>query len=671
MSITTRLADLRIRSRLYLGFGAIILIGLASAITALLSVEMLGGQIRNEARVSDILTHVLRADTQLEIIRRAQTRIVMLADPDAVSDLRAAEAVARDQLASAIAKSLLPARKAVYVSVVDHLTELKPKTEQLIQLAQTVQAARLRLMARGDALTATADVVMKLARAAGTPDQLTAASNVDRAILLVRVQAWRFLALADQGGPGRFSTALGAANAAIGQLRTMATADMQQAVPAIDDALKSFADEFTAVSDASKAQTDLFNGTTRPMIIQMQADLTGAHDTVIASAEESIIQSNAMVSTVQVIQVALGVFGLLLGLALAFAIARGILRPIAALTGAMARLAAGDNATAVPDADRRHEIGDMARAMLVFKQNAIDQARLTAEKELARLAREERAARLETLTTGFERLAGELMGQVASAATELQATAQSLAGNAGDATRQATNVAAAAEQASVNVQTVAAAAEELSVSVAEISRQVLQSAKVAGQALDDARRTDTVVQALAEGAQKIGEVVGLINNIAGQTNLLALNATIEAARAGDAGKGFAVVASEVKSLATQTARATEDISRQIGQIQSATRDAVQSIQGISRTIDEISQIGAAISVAVEQQGSATQEIARNVQQAAAGTHEVSSNIAGVSQGAEETRTTASQVLGAADELARQAEDLRSEVTRYIAGVQAA
>jgi methyl-accepting chemotaxis protein len=218
---------------------------------------------------------------------------------------------------------------------------------------------------------------------------------------------------------------------------------------------------------------------------------------------------------------------------------------------------------------------------------------------------------------------------------------------------------------------VAAAAEELSSSITEISRQVAQSARVAGRALEDARRTDAVVQALADNAQKIGEVVGLISNIAGQTNLLALNATIEAARAGDAGKGFAVVASEVKSLATQTAKATEDISRQISQIQTATKEAVISIQGIGTTIGEISEIAAAIAAAVEQQGAATKEIARNVQQAASGTQEVSANIVGVSQGANETGAAANQVLGAAGELSRQAEQLRTEVGHYISGVNAA
>jgi methyl-accepting chemotaxis protein len=278
---------------------------------------------------------------------------------------------------------------------------------------------------------------------------------------------------------------------------------------------------------------------------------------------------------------------------------------------------------------------------------------------------------IENLTQTFGEKVGHMVGLVSSAATQLQATAESMTGTAERTMRQAANVTSAAEEASVNVQTVASASEELASSISEISRQVAQSAKIAGKAADDAKHTDSVVRALAEGARSIGEVVGLISNIAGQTNLLALNATIEAARAGDAGKGFAVVASEVKSLATQTAKATDQIGQQIAQIQAATNEAVIAIQGISSTIAEVNEIAAAIAAAVEEQGAATQEIARNIQQASAGTQDVTSNIAGVNQGASTTGAAAGEVLTAAGELSRQAEHLNGEVGRFIAEVKAA
>jgi len=285
--------------------------------------------------------------------------------------------------------------------------------------------------------------------------------------------------------------------------------------------------------------------------------------------------------------------------------------------------------------------------------------------------REQRTKRLDILLHGFEDKTAGLVSVVASAATELEASARTMSETTGETTHQAANVTEAVEAASTNVQTVAAAAEELSASIAEIARQVAQSSEIADKAVQDANRTDAIVKTLAAGAQKIGDVVGLISTIAGQTNLLALNATIEAARAGEAGKGFAVVASEVKSLANQTAKATDEIGQQISQIQLATNEAVAAIEAISHTISEVSRIATAIAAAVEEQGAATQEIARNVHEAASGTQQVSANIIGVSQNAAETGTAALQVLDAAGELSRQAERLSGDVRQFIGEVKAA
>ena len=292
-------------------------------------------------------------------------------------------------------------------------------------------------------------------------------------------------------------------------------------------------------------------------------------------------------------------------------------------------------------------------------------------QEALLVERERRGRKVDDLLRTFEERTGDLVGVVASAAEQLRATAQTLSSTTDETTQQVSNVAAAVEQASVNVQTVAAAAEELHSSIAEISRQVTQSSSIAAMAVKDAHRTDEIVKALASGAQRIGDVVGLINSIAGQTNLLALNATIEAARAGEAGKGFAVVASEVKNLASQTAKATEEISRQIAEIQSSTGEAVQAIESIAKTIEEISHIASSIAAAVEEQGSATQEIARNVHEVATGTRHVSENIAGVSQGANETGAAAAQVLTAAVDLTGRAEKLRGDVREFIGNVKAA
>ena len=351
--------------------------------------------------------------------------------------------------------------------------------------------------------------------------------------------------------------------------------------------------------------------------------------------------------------------------------ARSITGPIAQLTDVMGKLAEGDLEAEV-GADRQDEVGHMARAVQVFKDNAIEKNRLEAEQEAAQMrAEHEKRQTMLEMADRFERQVKQVVDGVSSSATEMQATAQQMSATAEETSRQSASVATASDQATANVQTVAATAEELSASIAEIGRQVNQSAKIAGNAVEEVEVTNSTVQGLAEAATRIGEVVDLINNIAGQTNLLALNATIEAARAGEAGKGFAVVAGEVKNLANQTAKATEEISAQITAIQNETNDAVGAIDRIRTVIMEVNDIATTIATAVEQQGVSTQEIARNVQQAARGTQDVNQNIESVSRAASETGSAADQVLSASQEMSRQAEGLRGEVERFLNEVRSA
>ena len=362
----------------------------------------------------------------------------------------------------------------------------------------------------------------------------------------------------------------------------------------------------------------------------------------------------------------------LIAILIAAWVGRGLARPIVALQGAMRAITSGNHDVVVPGADRRDEIGSMARAVEVFKDSLIETGRLRIAQEDQRIASEtERRNAVLALAERFESGVGGVVNAVGAASTELRSTAENMARTAEEATQQTATVAEASEEASANAQAVAAAIEELNASISEIAQQVNESAQVAGHAARQANDTNNEVQGLAMAAQKIGDVVKLISEIAEQTNLLALNATIEAARAGEAGRGFAVVASEVKALASQTSKATDEISAQVGSIQSATRTSVEAIDGITRTISKVNEIASAIASAVEEQGAATREIAHNVSQAAKGTGEVSANIVGVRDAARETGVAADQVVSSAAELSLNGETLKAQVDAFLREVRAA
>ncbi len=361
----------------------------------------------------------------------------------------------------------------------------------------------------------------------------------------------------------------------------------------------------------------------------------------------------------------------ILGAGVSVYLVRDVSGGIASIVKPMQALSKGDLSANVPHQGEKTEIGAMADTLQVFKQALI--AKKAADEAAAAdaEAKIERGRRVDGITRNFESMIGEIVQTVSSASTQLEASASTLSATANRAREVTNTVASASEEATTNVQSVASATEELSSSVTEISRQVQESARMASGAVGQARTTNDRVSELSKAAARIGDVVELINTIAGQTNLLALNATIEAARAGEAGRGFAVVASEVKALAEQTAKATGEISQQINGIQGATQESVNAIKEISGTIERLAEISSTIAAAVEEQGAATQEISRNVQQAARGTQEVSSNIIDVQRGASETGAASSQVLSAAQSLSGDSKRLRLEVGKFLESVRAA
>jgi methyl-accepting chemotaxis protein len=358
-------------------------------------------------------------------------------------------------------------------------------------------------------------------------------------------------------------------------------------------------------------------------------------------------------------------------IAVGAAVAASITRPVKAVTKATETLAEGDWTVHIPALENKDEVGAVARALQVFKENLIKAKELEEEQRKAQERQVERAEKLASLTTTFDATVSEVLGVVSSASNELQATATSMRGTAETTTRQSSSVAAACEQTAANVQTVATATEELTASVREITQQMARSSEKAGQAVTEADQVQGKVDGLVEAAQAIGQVVELINEIAEKTNLLSLNATIEAARAGEAGKGFAVVASEVKNLAAQTKRSTEEVAAHVAKIQSTTGEAASAINVIKTTIAEVNEMTSAVAAAVEEQAAATQEISRNCEQAAAATQEVSSSISTVQVAANDTDGSATEVLHASDELAQKSSSLQQIVQTFLHDVRAA
>jgi methyl-accepting chemotaxis protein len=509
---------------------------------------------------------------------------------------------------------------------------------------------------------------------AGNSNTMILAGEALKQLLLARLNVNKLLGRHDQSSAAGAEKALADLKVAMTAFGAdIANDEVRKIFADVNANVEKYAEAYhKAARDAHEIEV-LANDQMSRIAQAIASDAEAIKESGVAEEAQIERETTSLIASTEGFILAVAIASLVLGIALAWLIGRAISKPVVGLCAGMRELAEGNFQIVLPGLGRGDEVGDMAQAVETFKVKAEQKARDEADAKIKQdqIAAQQRKAVMTRLADEFEAAVGEIVETVSSASNELEASAGTLTSTAERSQQLTTMVAAASEEASTNVQSVASATEELSSSINEISRQVQESARMANEAVDQARKTNDRVGELSKAAARIGDVVELINTIAGQTNLLALNATIEAARAGEAGRGFAVVASEVKALAEQTAKATGEIGQQISGIQSATQESVGAIRDISGNIEKLSEISSTIAAAVEEQGAATQEISRNVQQAAQGTQQVSSNITDVQRGATETGSASSQVLSAAQSLSGDSNRLKLEVGKFLSTVRAA
>ena len=658
-------SGLKLRARIFLGFGLILILLLALSATAIVAFSTTKDNVETYVQRMDVRGQVRQVDRDALVMRRLARDYGNLGNVKDAEAAKEAAEVLRGHLAQALEAIKNPERHAGIVAVqkdfegywvnFNQLVSKRTEQDKLLVDVLTPTGAKIN-----DDLSA----LQALAYKSGHFELLHQASLMLNHVMQARVDISLMIIRHDLSFADKAREEYAQVDTLLSQ--TAAEGEAAALMAEVKPLISTYEAGFSNYAGLGGEIEVLMNKAMADQMVNLTDNTKAVVDSATSEASSIETETLETIASTRMFLIGAGIVGLLAGIGLAVLLGNAIANPLIAMTEAMGRLANGDHATEIPSRQRHDEIGEMAAAVQVFKDNANRMEAMRHEQEdQKKRSEQDRKAALRKMADTFETQVGGVVDAVTAAAVELQASSKQMSSTAQETSAQATAVSAAAEEASSNVQTVASATEELSASINEIAGQVERSQSVAVRANEEARHTSELIKKLSENVGSISEIVVLINDIASQTNLLALNATIEAARAGDAGKGFAVVASEVKNLANQTGKATDEIAAKISAVQNGTSDAVTAISSIAKVITEVSEISATVASAVQEQTAATGEIARNVDQAAIGTQEVSRNIGQVETASRETGNAAEQINESATELSHQAEKLKNEVTRFL------
>jgi methyl-accepting chemotaxis protein len=664
-----RFIRFRLRTRIFLGFG--VLIGLLLGIAAFGSygLSVVGEEIDKMDGIAGNANRLQELALRMEVIRRGLADYHIDADGNSLKDVTDAEARAAELLKESAEYTLSEQRRALFNGVTEKLRDFVVKQQRFASLRDTGSAERDKLVAVANTLDVGASRLVDATGASGSSaDEAAAARAVRVALLATQNSSSRFMASSDPIWIAAFKKDAATAVQALSALDGLASPEVKSAVPPLVSALELFVATFDKASSSLLEGESIYAEQIRPDLRDIQGVTGKALDRLITGFNSTSQKAYAISSDTLTKQLGLSAAATLVGIVLALLIARAIIRPVNAMTGAMTKLATGDTGSEVPGRDSRDEIGEMARAVEVFRQQAIENRHLAAAQERAQAAKERRQTAMDLHTQEFGRSVSGVMESFMAAASTMRQAASDVAEGARQTRASTSSTVDGAASSARDLNAVAAAAEEMAVSINEISKQVAHVTTSVQAAVDRAAETDAKVAGLSAAADRIGEVVRIITDIAGQTNLLALNATIEAARAGEAGKGFAVVAGEVKALAAQTARATNQIGPQIVAIRGATAEAVTAVREVGVAIGQVENIAATIAAAVQEQASATREITHSVQLVSATTSTAAEAMREVLSIVEGTDASSHAALNASEEVSVTAATLQAEVTDFLTAV---